>query len=77
MMIHTSRYTEVHDSYLPLIKGKWLKILLADLRENKLSTFERLEKLWEKETKRLSLDQRSKLNCPNNHETFSEIKNIF
>ena len=74
MMIHTSRYTEVHDSYLPLIKGKWLKILLADLRENKLSTFERLEKLWEKETKRLSLDQRSKLNCPNNHETFSEIK---
>ena len=28
----------------------------------------------EKETKRLSLDQRSKLNCPNNYETFSEIK---
>ena len=44
------------------------------MRENKLSTFERLEKLWEKEAKRLSLDQRSKLNCPNNHETFSKIK---
>ncbi len=74
MMIHTSRYTEVHDSYLRLIKNKWLKTLLVDLKENKLNTFERLERLWEKESKRLSLDQRSKLNCPKNCETFSEIK---
>ena len=74
MMIHTSRYTEVHDSYLKLIKNNWLKILLADLRENKLSTFERLERLWENESKRFTLHQRSKLNCPKNIETFTEIK---
>lgn len=76
MMIHTSRYTEVHDSYLPLIKGKWLKTILSDLKENKNSTIKRLSDLWEEEIKILNKSQRLDLNCPKDPESFSQIRNF-
>jgi len=72
MMIHTSRYTEMHDAFLPLIQGEWLKPIVRDLNENKKSTLKRLESLWEQEL--LDESIRLELNCPKSAESFDDLK---
>ena len=74
MMIHTSRYTEMHDAFLPLIKGEWLQPIIRDLKENKNRTLKRLQSLWEKEISILEDSTRSNLNCPDKPEKFDDLK---
>ena len=74
MMIHTSRYTEMHDAFLPLIKGEWLQPIIRDLKENKNRTLKRLQSLWEKEISILEDSTRLNLNCPEKPEKFDDLK---
>ena len=74
MMIHTSRFVDIHDSFKPLIEKKWLKPIKEKLKTNDATTLNRLESLWEDESSVFSEESRSNLDCPNKPEPFSEIK---
>ncbi len=76
MLIHTTIYSETHKDLKNLLKNKWLNPLVKNIENHDEFTLERLKFLWEKESKVLDYKFRKKLSCPEELESFDEIKNL-
>ena len=76
MLIHTTIYSETHKDLQSLLRNKWLNPLIKNIENHDEFTLKRLELLWEKESKVLDNNFRKKLSCPQELESFDEIKKL-
>ncbi len=76
MLIHTTIYAASHRYIRKMIERSWLKPTLDAIRSNDTSRIEQLQHLWEQESSALSIESRSRLNCPTTLESFESIRKM-
>lgn len=74
MMIHVSRSVKMHELYRNLIYEEWFIPIKKGLENNDKEIIDRLENLWNLESKAINSSVRSNLNCPLKIESFQKIE---
>ena len=72
MMIHVSRSVKMHELYRNLIYEEWFIPIKKGLENNDKEIIDRLENLWNLESKAINSSVRSNLNCPLKIESFKK-----